>query len=556
MQLEKTPLVVVDKASLYIDNKCILNELSFSIKSKEIVGIVGESGSGKSMTALSLIGLQPKNARIEASQLCFESYDLRSLTPKEWQKRRGNKLGMVFQEPQSSLNPTLRCGKQLIEVLQIHCELNSKKRNEKVIKALKEVQLFDTQRIMNSYPHQLSGGQKQRIMIAMSLLCSPKLLIADEPTTALDVTVQKEIIQLLKTLQKKYEMSILFISHDLALVRKLADRVLVMYKGSIVESAVTNDLFKNPKHNYTKGLLFARPEITHRLDRLPTLEDFKKDDYKPKKISQTKREKRHKKIYIQKPLLEVKKIEKTYSKNNWLWKKSSDFQALKPISFSLYPGESLGLVGESGCGKSTLAKTLICLDPATSGELIWMGLKVNSKNMNQVNKLRKEIQFIFQDPYSSLHPYKTVYVILNEVLWVHYSKNKEKNQKRILELLFQVGLTQEFSERYPHELSGGQRQRVVIARALAVKPKLLICDESVAALDISVQAQVLNLLNKLKKSLGLSFLFISHDLAVVKYMSDRVMVMKNGGLIELQEADALYKNPKKKYTKKLINALH
>ena len=554
MQSEKKPLVSVQNASLSIGGHPILKALSFTIEQQEIVAIVGESGSGKSMTALTLMGLQPKKATLNAEQLTFESQDLRTLTPQEWQKRRGNTLGMVFQEPQSSLNPTQKCGNQLLEVLQIHRKMNFREGEKLVKKVLDEVQLYETKRVFKSYPHELSGGQKQRIMIAMALLCKPKLLIADEPTTALDVTVQKEIIELLKSLQKKYKMSVLFISHDLALVKQLADRVLVMYQGSIVESGTSKFLFKNPKHPYTKGLLFARPEVGVRLERLPTLKDYYDGDFVPKKISSIKRQNRLKKIYSETPLIEVRELEKSYVKKNGLGS-TSRFQAVKPISFSLYPQETLGLVGESGCGKSTLAKTLVCLDPATSGALYWQGVKIDLKNKSQVGQLRKDIQFIFQDPYAALHPYKTIRSTLEEVLLVHYSKNKVAVRKRALELLDQVGLTSEFAHRYPHELSGGQRQRVVIARALAVGPKVLFCDESVAALDISVQAQVLNLLNDLKKALGLSYLFISHDLAVVKYMSDRIMVMQEGSMVELQEADALYENPKKTYTQKLIEAI-
>ena len=554
MQIEKKSLVVVQNASLSIGNLSILKGLSFTIEQQELVAIVGESGSGKSMTALMLMGLQPKKATLEAELLTFESRDLTTLTPSDWQKRRGNTLGMVFQEPQSSLNPTQRCGKQLLEVLKIHRNISSKEGAVQITRALEEVQLHDTKRILKSYPHELSGGQKQRIMIAMALLCKPKLLIADEPTTALDVTVQKEIIELLKSLQKKYKMSVLFISHDLALVKQLADRVLVMYQGSIVESGTSTSLFKNPKHPYTKGLLFARPEVGVRLESLPTLKDYQSGTFSPKIVSYSKRQERQDKIYATSPLLEVKELEKSYVMKGG-WGKPSHFQAVKPISFSLYPGETLGLVGESGCGKSTLAKTLVCLDPLTAGALYWQGKKIDPKNKAQVGQLRKDVQFIFQDPYAALHPYKTLITSLEEVLLVHDSKNNNSIRERALELLAQVGLDSEFAHRYPHELSGGQRQRVVIARALAVGPKVLLCDESVAALDISVQAQVLNLLNDLKNVLGLSYLFISHDLAVVKYMSDRVMVMQDGELVELQEADALYQNPKNKYTKKLIEAI-
>ena len=554
MSKEKKPLVEVENASLYIGKNKILKNLSFKIYTKEIVAIVGESGSGKSMTALSLIGLQPKQAIINATQMIFDNQNLMTFNSKDWQKNRGNTLGIVFQEPQSSLNPSIRCGKQLFEVLQIHRQLKIKQKEELVKKCLRDVQLNDYKRILKSYPHELSGGQKQRVMIAMALLCNPKLLIADEPTTALDVTVQKEIIELLKSLQKKYEMSILFISHNLAIVKQLADRVLVMHEGRIVESENSNVLFQNPKHNYTKGLMFARPEIGVRLERLPTIKDYSNSMFKPKKTSLSKRLEKHNELYAQKPLIEIKDFEKNYFNNNWFRGKSS-LKALHQTSFSLYPGETLGLVGESGCGKSTLAKTLVYLDPATSGEFFWQGVKVAFNNKNHIDQLRKDVQLIFQDPYSALHPYKTVGRALEEVLFVHSSKSNIDYSQRVIELLSKVGLDSEYRNRYPHELSGGQCQRVVIARALAVEPKVLICDESVAALDISVQAQVLNLLNDLKRDLGLSYIFISHDLAVVKYMSDRIMVMQNGSLVELQEADKLYKNPKNAYTKKLIDAI-
>ena len=552
--MNKEFLVEVVNASLHINNQYILNNISFYIGKEEIVGIVGESGSGKSLTALSLIGLLPKNSKLKAKKYSFNYQDLRELSSKDWQSLRRSKIGMVFQEPQSSLNPSLTCGKQLLESVKNDKKIESSKKKQLIKKVLHEVQLFDDKRITKSYPHELSGGQKQRVMIAMAILRNPKLLIADEPTTALDVTVQKEIIHLLKTLQSKYKMSILFISHDLSLVKKLADRVLVMNNGKIVESGDTDKIFKNPNHNYTKGLVFARPDNKIRLERLPTVLDYQSNNFKPKIITSSKRKIFHKQLYSQKPLLEVKKIRKNYVKKKWLGKPSI-FEALKPISFSLYPGETLGIVGESGSGKSTLAKTLVFLDPPDSGEIKWLGKVVNPRNKLQVNSLRKKIQFIFQDPFAALHPYKTVGSTLDEVLWVHKSKNNKKNNYRVDELLDQVGLSFKYASRYPHELSGGQRQRIVVARALAVKPEVLICDESVAALDISVQAQILNLLNDLKSNLKLSFLFISHDLAVVKYMSDRVMVMKDGKLIEIQESDALYESPNKKYTQKLVDSI-
>lgn len=553
--LKKVPLVEIKNVSLQIGGTAILKNISFSIGSDEIVSIVGESGSGKSITALSLIGLQPKQSTLDASKMLFDGIPLNTLSPKDWYSIRGNRIGMIFQEPQSSLNPSMRCGKQLLEVLKTHTSLSSTDRKITLINVLKEVQLLDYHRILKSYPHQLSGGQKQRIMIAMALLCKPKLLIADEPTTALDVTVQKEIIQLLKNLQQKFRMSVLFISHDLALVRQLADRVLVMYQGTIVESGNAKAIFQEPQHPYTQGLLNARPKMEQRLKHLPTLSDFQKGSFKPVTVSSLERKKRHQKIYQKEPLLQVQSLEKIYAKKNLLGTQNS-FQALHQLDFELYPGETLGLVGESGCGKSTLAKTLIYLTPPTHGKILYKGKAIQYRNRKALRELRKEVQFIFQDPFAALHPYKTIGKALVEVLTVHQiSQGFQAQQERSYQLLEQVGLEISIYNRYPHELSGGQRQRAVIARALASEPELLICDESVAALDISVQAQVLNLLNDLKEQLGLSFLFISHDLSVVKFMSDRVMVMQAGKLVELQEADALYLNPKSPYTQKLIQAI-
>ena len=552
--MKKKNLVEIRNLSLEIKGKLILNNISFSFGYNEIIGVVGESGSGKSLIALTLIGLQPEQSKIKAEKLNFLDSDLRSFTQKKWQKYRGSFQGMIFQEPQSSLNPTLKCGKQLIEVLNFNRKMSLNEKKELIVDTLKEVQLLDANRIMNSYPHQLSGGQKQRIMIAMALLCNPKLLIADEPTTALDTTIQREILLLLRALQKKYKMSIFFISHDLALIKQLADKVLVMRKGVVVESNNTKDLFINPQHEYTKGLISSRPRIDSRIEKLPTLNDYKKGNFKIKKVLTKTRRAHQKLIYSQRPILEIKNIRKSYSDKSFFGKRKK-YQVLNNITFSLYPGEILGLVGESGCGKSTLAKTIVCLDIPDSGEIILKGSKVNPKHKNQVRNLRKDIQFIFQDPYAALHPSKTVGNCIHEVLSLYYSNNKIKNHKRIIDLLSKVGLTEEYINRYPHELSGGQRQRVIIARALAVDPKVLICDESVAALDISIQAQVLNLLNDLKKNLGLSYLFISHDLSIVKHMSDRVMIMREGHIIEIQEADDLYRNPKNDYTKKLIEAV-
>jgi peptide/nickel transport system ATP-binding protein len=548
----ETLLLDVKDLTLQIDGQRLLSDISVQLSQNEILALVGESGSGKSLLALSLLGLQPKKAILTANRLLFEQQPLLSLDTKQWQKLRGNNISMIFQEPQSSLNPSIRCGAQLLEVLQQHTSLSKKAQKAKITEALLEVQLSAPERIFNSYPHEISGGQKQRVMIAMALLCRPQLLIADEPTTALDVTVQKDIIELLKRLQKKRNMSVLFISHDLALVKKLADRVMVMYQGKIIEENTSLGLFTQPIAPYTKGLLFARPSTKKRLFPLPTLKDYQEGSFETHSQSSEERTNKHNKIYNQPPLLEIKGIEKVYQKRSGFFRKVVFFQAVAPLSFSLYPKETLGLVGESGCGKSTLARAIIQLDPPSDGKVFFRGAEVNPSDKKMMHYIRQKIQFVFQDPYASLHPLKSIGNAIQEVL-EYYSK--ENSHTRTIELLEQVGLPSSFYSRFPHELSGGQRQRVVIARALATDPEVLICDESVAALDISVQAQVLNLLNHLKEVLGLSYLFISHDLAVVKYMSDRVMVMQEGKLVELQEADALYLKPQNSYTKKLIAAI-
>ena len=549
-------LVEVQNLSLKIQNKKILKNISFSILTNEIVAIVGESGSGKTLTALSLIGLIPNKSFISSNQLSFLNTALTNNTEKVWRSIRGKEIGVIFQEPHSSLNPSMKCGKQLLEVLETHY-LKNKNENKKIIfSALKDVQIDDVERIYNSYPHQLSGGQKQRVMIAMAILCNPKLLIADEPTTALDVTVQKEIILLLKSLQKKYKMSILFISHDLNLVKHLANRVFVMKNGKIIEFGTKEELFKSPKKSYTKGLLFARPSLEKRLRKLPAISDFKNGNFREKIITEKERKQKHKILYSKLPILEIKGLEKKFFKQNLLFAKNKFFHALKSLNFKLYEGETLGLVGESGCGKSTLGRSIIHLDPPTSGKIFYNSKLLTKIDFNNSNTIRKDIQFIFQDPHSSMHPLKTIGNSIMEVLKVHnILNNKKERKKRVHDLLNKVGLSKIYFNRHPHELSGGQKQRAIIARALATNPKIIICDECVAALDISIQAKILNLLNDLKEELNLSYIFISHDLSIVKFMSDRIMVMKSGKLIEFEEADLLYSNPKKNYTKKLISSI-
>lgn len=553
--MKTTTLLEVKGLSLKIDTETVVKSIDFEVPQNQITALVGASGSGKSLTALSLMNIQPKVVQIQCEKLLFDGDNLLLKTPKEWESIRSNTLGMIFQEPQSSLNPSMPCGRQVKEALLQHQTLTDKAAKEQVIQAFENVQLPDPERIYTAYPHQISGGQKQRVMIAMALINNPKLLIADEPTTALDVTVQKEIIALLKKLQQQHRMSVLFISHDLELVRVFADRVLVMQDGEIVESGACESVFNNPKNPYTQGLINARPPTNKRPERLPTIHDFIHKTVPTKNSTKAQRQKRHQALYAQPPLLDVKEVEKRYVLEAPFWKKKPTLQAVKPMSFALYPGETLGLVGESGCGKSTLARALLYLEPPSSGTILFEGQALHELEKKEVKSLRKKIQYIFQDPFSALHPLKKIGPAIEEVIRWHFpQKTSIEIRNRSFELLEQVGLTEAFHQRYPHEMSGGQRQRAVIARALATEPLLIICDEAVAALDISVQAQVINLLKRLQKELGIAYLFISHDLSVVKYLADRIMVMNQGKLEELQEADALYAKPQKAYTKKLIAA--
>ena len=550
--------VKVRDFSLSIKGKTILKNISFEIKTNEIVAMVGESGSGKSLTALSLLGLLPteKNS-IDSGSIQFNNKELLNLDEAQWRTIRGNQISMVFQEPQSSLNPTMRCGHQVEEIIKEHYKnkYSADERKSKVINAFDRVKLPNPERIYSAYPHEISGGQKQRVMIAMALMNEPSLLIADEPTTALDVQVQKEIIDLLKELQQEYKMSILFISHDLSLVSQLADKIVVLYQGSVVEIGTPQEIFKTPKEQYTRALIQARPKPNKRLKKLPTIEDFKLKVIEEELVSLKERNKRLEKIYAQEPLLSVRNLNKTYTSRNGFFGKQEKFTAINDLSFDLYPGETLGLVGASGCGKSTLGKALVYLNKPSKGEIFYKGKSLSKLNSSEIRRLRTEVQFIFQDPYAALHPQKKIGNAILEPIEAHQILPLNQRKNRVIDLLDQVGLNQSYFNRYPHELSGGQRQRVVIARALAVDPSVLICDESVAALDISVQAQVLNLLNELQEKLKLSYLFISHDLSVVQFISDKIMVMDRGEIVEYKEADELYRNPQEKATQKLIEAI-
>ncbi|MEH1007793.1 ABC transporter ATP-binding protein [Winogradskyella sp. ECml5-4] len=545
--------------SFYKDKveKQIIKNISFDIKANEIVAVVGESGSGKSISSLALIGLLPKQiSKITSGSILFKDKDLVGLPEKEFQALRGKDIAMIFQEPMSSLNPSMRCGKQVEEILKQHFKLSATELTSEVINLFEKVKLPNPERILKAYPHEISGGQKQRVMIAMAIACKPKLLIADEPTTALDVTVQKEILELLKDIQTETEMSVLFISHDLSLVSELADRVLVMYQGQIVEQGTTKDIFHLPKHTYTKALIAARPSTDFRLKQLPTISDFMTDNVNTTIISEADRIKNHKKLYAQQPLLEVIDVEKTYlSKTGW-FSKNQPFNAVDGVSFKVYTGETLGLVGESGCGKSTLGNAILQLDKATAGRILYKGKDITNLRTSEMRALRKDIQIIFQDPFASLNPRLTVGNAILEPMTVHnIGISHEARKEKVIDILNKVGLDATAFDRYPHEFSGGQRQRVGIARTIALEPQLIVCDESVSALDISVQAQVLNLLNDLKEQFGFTYIFISHDLAVVKYMSDQLLVMNKGKIEEIGDADIIYASPKKAYTKKLIHAI-
>ena len=533
-----------------------LQQVDFQLYKNEILGIVGESGSGKSLTSLAVLGLLPSSAKITEGEILYNGDDLSTLSTKQLRKIRGKEISMIFQEPMSSLNPSMKCGPQVTEILLEHTALSKKEAKAETLRLFEKVKLPRPESIYDVYPHQISGGQKQRVMIAMAIACKPKILIADEPTTALDVTVQKEILLLLKSLQQETEMSIIFISHDLALVSEISNRVVVMYQGKIVEQNSASALFLQPKETYTKALLASKPSTTERLKKLPTVKNFLENTISDVVENKSEREKRHQEIYAQSPLLEVVNVEKEFVSNPGLFQPKTSVKAVNDVSFKIYEGETLGLVGESGCGKSTLGNVILQLDKATAGKVLYRGNDITKISKTELRKLRKEIQLIFQDPFSSLNPRIPAGKAIMEPMEVHrlYKNNKERKQKT-LELLHRVGLDESHFNRYPHEFSGGQRQRIGIARTIAVEPKLIVCDESVSALDISVQAQVLNLLNELKDKFGFTYIFISHDLAVVKYMADQLLVMNQGKIVEQGDADQIYANPEKEYTQKLIDAI-
>ncbi len=533
----------------------VVKNISFDLLKNEVLGIVGESGSGKSVTALSILKLLPKNKTISKGEVIYNNANLLELSEANIRQVRKKDISIIFQEPMSALNPTMKCVDQLRECFDIE-KIDKKNIENEISLLIKKVKLEKVDNFNSKYPYQLSGGQKQRLMIAMAIACKPKLLIADEPTTALDVTVQKEIIELLLEIKRTEGLSIIFISHDLALVSEIADRLIVMFKGKIIEKGKAVEIFSNPIENYTKGLLYSRPNNKVKLSKLPTVADYINNSVNNTIINDKEIEISRHKIYSNSPILEIKNLDKYYIQNKVWFKKKKAFKALNGINLELYKGETLGLVGESGCGKSTLVKTIVQIEKASNGSIFYNGADITKLSKSKLNHYRKDVQLIFQDPDSSLNPKKTIGSLIMEPMIVHEIDKKDKSYKTLcINLLKDVGLKKSDFYKYPHELSGGQKQRVGIARAISVGPKVLICDESVSALDVSVQAQVLNLLNHLKKKLKLTYIFISHNLSVVKYMADKIVVMKEGVFKEIGFSEDIYNNPKMEYTKRLIEAI-
>jgi peptide/nickel transport system ATP-binding protein len=553
-----TPILSVKnlRVSFRIDRKNTFEALkgvSFDVMPNETVALVGESGSGKSVTSLAVLGLLPKeNSKIDAkSRVEFEGKNLLEFSNAQKRELRGDKISMIFQEPMSSLNPVFTVGYQIQEVLREHKNLTGDAAKKRVIELLKEVGIPHAEERVDYYPHQMSGGQQQRVMIAMAIACEPKLLIADEPTTALDVTIQKQILDLIAEIQKKHGMSVLFITHDLAVVGDIADRVVVMRNGEIKEQGTTKDVFANPQDDYTKALLSCRPVVDSRPKRLPVIEDFMAGRADSMRLDQRSRGVKESDPIV----LEVKGLAKDFYSREGLFGKKT-FHAAKDVSFKLRKGKTLGLVGESGSGKTTVGLTVMRLHDATKGEAWFDGKNIFAMSEKEFLPYKKRIQIVFQNPYASLNPRFTVGQILMEPMIIHgIGSNGVDRSKMAFELLAKVGLPEMSFYKYPHEFSGGQRQRIAIARCLTMKPDILICDESVSALDVSVQAQVLNLLQDLQDEFGLSYIFISHDLAVVKYMSDEVMVMSEGDVVEQGNSDDLYRAPKHPYTRRLLDSI-
>lgn len=566
------PLLEINDLSIDFESEqqttSALQNISLVVHRGETVAIVGESGSGKSVTSLSILRLLPtppaiiKTGNILFSADGLQQKDLVKTTEDEMRDLRGNQISMIFQEPMTSLNPVFTCGDQVREAILVHRKISREEARTHTIKIFEQVRLPNPELIFDRYPHELSGGQKQRVMIAMAISCNPALLIADEPTTALDVTVQKTILELLKDLQKEYSMGLIFISHDLAIVAALADRIIVMYKGKIVEEGATKQILHQPRHAYTKSLLACRPQLHAKGERLPVVTDFltinedggliEKAFAPPSQTSPVISS-----AHVGAELIRVSDLEVKYPLRENMFGKTLEYlHAVNRVSFSVFEGETLGLVGESGCGKSTLGRAILRLIEPDGGKVFFRGDDMAGFSKEKLRHVRKEMQIIFQDPYSSLNPRITVGRAILEPLEVHglFASNKERIN-RVYELLEKVDLKPAHFNRYPHQFSGGQRQRVVIARALALNPSFVICDESVSSLDVSVQAQVLNLLNQLKKEFGFTIIFISHDLSVVRYLSDRIMVMQKGKIVESGNSEKIYLSPESEYTRKLIGAI-
>ena len=534
-----------------------VKDLNLNIPYGKTIGLVGESGSGKSVTSLAIMRLLPEHSGIKITgEILYKGQNLLNLSLKEMRQVRGNKISMIFQEPMTSLNPVFTVGQQIDETILLHQDISKEAARKRTIELLTEVGIPDPANKVNAYPHEMSGGQKQRVMIAMAMACEPELLICDEPTTALDVTIQQQVLNLMIELQKKHKMSMLFITHDLSVVADIADQVAVMFRGDMVEQKSCKALFENPEHPYTKGLLACRPKLDKNPRRLPTVDEILKDekafyqalvDYKvPRAVDEKKNP----------VILELQNLKKYYPiKGGIFGTKVKDFKAVDDVTIKIRKGRTFGLVGESGCGKTTLGRTILRLIEPTAGKIIYMGENIIDKNAEEMRALRRKMQIIFQDPFSSMNPRMTIGDIITEPLVIHDIGTKKERLETAAKLLEKVGLSGDALSRYPHEFSGGQRQRICIARALTLNPEFLICDESVSALDVSVQAQVLNLLQDLQDELGLTYIFISHDLSVVKYMSDEIAVMNSGKIVELADAETIYNNPQNAYTQKLISAI-
>jgi len=537
--------------------------ISLQLDRGETLGIVGESGSGKSVTALSVMRLLPTPpAHVSGGEILYyqneTAVDLLQLPDPAMQRIRGADIAMIFQEPMTSLNPVFRCGHQVTEALQLHRKMDYAAAKNATLQLFERVKLPDPARIFNAYPHQISGGQKQRVMIAMAMSCNPQILIADEPTTALDVTVQKAILDLMRELREESGLSMLFISHDLGVISEICDRVAVMFRGKIVEEGPARQILHDPQHPYTRGLVACRPSLHRRLQRMPTVPDFLENkDFQAKVVTGSETAARQSALYAHAPLLQVKNLEVRYpKKKNWLGQPVEWLHAVDDVSFDVFPGETFGLAGESGCGKTTLGRAIARLSDAYSGEVIYKGADLQDLTPEDFQPFRREIQVVFQDPYASLNPRMNIGDAIMEPMQVHhlYENDRIRRQKTI-ELLETVGLQADHFQRYPHEFSGGQRQRICVARALALQPRLLICDEMVSALDVSVQATVLNLLMELREKFGLTYLFISHDLSVIKQMCDRVLIMNQGRVEEVGFPDVVYEKPEKEYVRRLIEAI-